>query len=177
MTHYPARRQPRTQVRRPSIAYPAAYPAERRAGTVALAMALLAITVPAALAAAPPAPAPASLTVRFHGLKSLSGALMFTLAASPEAYAGKAPVAAQVGVEVTGDVVEITFAPLKPGTYAIKAFHDLNGDGKMNANPFGIPTEPFAFSNDAHGLMGPPEWEAAAFAVKAGANRQTIDID
>jgi uncharacterized protein (DUF2141 family) len=78
---------------------------------------------------------------------------------------------------VIGDVVEITFAPLKPGTYAIKAFHDLNGDGKMNTNPFGIPTEPYAFSNDASGVMGPPGWTDAAFEVKAGANRQTIDID
>jgi uncharacterized protein (DUF2141 family) len=149
---------------------------------IALAMALLAVAVPPALASGPAAaPAPAaglaSLTVRFQGMKTPAGALMFSLAGSPEAYGGKAPVAAQVGLAIDGTVVEITFERLKPGTYAIKAFHDLNGDGKLNTNPFGIPIEPFAFSNDARGMMGPPGWEAAAFRIEAGANRQTIDIE
>ena len=69
------------------------------------------------------------------------------------------------------------FKDLAPGRYAIKAFHDVNGDGKMATNPFGMPTEPFAFSNNAHGNMGPAKWADAAFEVKAGANTQTIDID
>jgi uncharacterized protein (DUF2141 family) len=80
-------------------------------------------------------------------------------------------------VSATGDAVTATFNGLAPGQYAIRAFHDVDGDGKMGANPFGIPTEPYAFSNNAAGVMGPPKWSAAAFEVKAGANTHAIKID
>ena len=40
------------------------------------------------------------------------------------------------------------------GVYGIAVRHDVNGNGKMDTNPFGMPTEPFAFSNSAKGNMG-----------------------
>ena len=106
---------------------------------------------------------------------SLSPAI--SLAASEEAYADKAPPAGQAMAPVSGGAASTTFKGLAPGRYAIKAFHDVNGDGKMGTNPFGMPTEPFAFSKNAHGNMGPAKWADASFEVKAGANTQTIDID
>ena len=57
----------------------------------------------------------------------------------------------------------------------MKAFHDVNGDGEMNTNPFGMPIEPYAFSNNAVGNMGPARWSAAHFAV-SGETTQTISI-
>ena len=137
---------------------------------------ILALAAASALGAAPYANA-ASLTITFQGVKTPSGAVMMALVGSPEAYGGKAPPTAQSRLDVTGATAAITLQDLKPGTYAVRAFHDLNGDGKLNTNPFGIPTEPYAFSNNAHGAVGPPTWEAAAFEIKAGDNRQTIDID
>ena len=128
------------------------------------------------LGAAPFANA-ASLIITFQGIKTRSGAVMVALAGSPEAYGGKAPPAGQSRLNVTGPMVEARFQDLEPGTYAVRAFHDLNGDGKLNTNPFGIPTEPYAFSADARGGMGPPAWDAAAFEIKAGDHHQTIDID
>jgi uncharacterized protein (DUF2141 family) len=117
-----------------------------------------------------------SLTVTFTGIKSPTGAVMVGLYDSQTAYEhGKA--ARQVRIVITGDSASQTIEGLPPGTYAIKAFHDVDGDGKMGANPFGIPTEPYAFSNDARGSMGPAKWAASAFEVKAGDNAQTIQID
>jgi uncharacterized protein (DUF2141 family) len=40
-----------------------------------------------------------------------------------------------------------------------------------------MPTEPYAFSNNAHGAMGPAAWGDAMFTVTDGDNGQTIDID
>ncbi len=117
------------------------------------------------------------LTVTFQGLKAKTGAIMMSLVAGEDGYADKAPPAGQAMVPATGDAVTTTFKGLAPGRYAIKAFHDINADGKMGVNPFGMPTEPFAFSNNAHGNMGPAKWADASFEVKAGANTQTIDID
>ncbi|MFN9846920.1 MAG: DUF2141 domain-containing protein [Alphaproteobacteria bacterium] len=119
----------------------------------------------------------ASLDVTFAGLKATQGAIMFTLVNSEEAYNDKAKPVAAVMLPVAAATATRTFRGLAPGRYAIKAFHDLNGDGKMNANPFGIPTEPFAFSNNAAANMSPAKWEAASFEVKAGANAHAITID
>jgi uncharacterized protein (DUF2141 family) len=137
-------------------------------------LALILATAPAALAQEA---ASGSLTVTFQGIKTPAGAVMVNLSASPEGYAGKALPVDQAGIAVGARTASITFHGLKPGSYAIRAFHDLNGDGELNTNPFGIPTEPYAFSNNARGAMGPARWDAAAFQIKAGQNRQTIDID
>jgi uncharacterized protein (DUF2141 family) len=133
---------------------------------------------PAAPAADPAAEAPrtASLTLTFTGIKTPTGAVMVGLYDSPAAYdSGKA--ARKVMIVVSGDTASQVLEDLPPGTYAIKAFHDVDGDGKLAANAFGIPSEPYAFSNDARGAMGPAKWAAAAFEVKAGDNAQTIHID
>lgn len=138
---------------------------------------LLGFATAAAQAGAANAAEPASLTVTFKGVKAKTGAILFTVVSSEAAYDGKAPAAAQDMLPVTGDTVSKTFSGLAPGRYAIKAFHDVDGDGKMGTNPFGMPTEPFAFSNNAVGAMGPAKWEAAAFEVQAGDNTHAIDID
>ncbi|HSK41756.1 MAG TPA: DUF2141 domain-containing protein, partial [Arenibaculum sp.] len=51
------------------------------------------------------------------------------------------------------------------GRYGIAVLHDLDGDGALDRTVFGMPTEPFGFSNDAFGFMGPPEFDAMAFEV------------
>jgi uncharacterized protein (DUF2141 family) len=56
---------------------------------------------------------------------------------------------------------------LAPGRYAIKSFHDIDGDNRMSTNPMGMPIEPFAFSNNARGNMGPPNWADSAFDIAA----------
>ncbi len=162
-------KRPTPKMRTPSsIGAPAAMAA------LGLACVLFTAMAPAAMAADTPL---SSLTVTFQGIKTASGTIMVSLAADGEGYAGKAPAAAQAMAAVSGATATVTFKGLKAGTYAIRAFHDLNGDGELNTNPFGIPTEPYAFSNNARGAMGPARWDAAAFQIKAGQNRQTIDID
>lgn len=131
----------------------------------------------AAAAAQAGAASAADLTLTFKGLEKQTGAILFVLVNSEAAYDDKAAAVAQDMLAVSGGAVTTRLAGLAPGRYAIKAFHDLDGDGKMATNPFGMPTEPFAFSNNAEGMMGPPKWEAAAFEVKAGANVHAIDID
>lgn len=118
-----------------------------------------------------------ALTVAFKDIQTPSGVMLIALYDSQEAYDhGGRPVRA-VQVPVTAAAVETKVAGLKPGRYAIKTFHDLDSDGKMGVNPFGIPLEPFAFSNNAKGSMGPASWAAASFEVPAAGAAQTIQID
>ena len=103
-----------------------------------------------------------------------TGQVMVALYNSEAAYSGGAPVAHAM-VNVAAGQHAAVFADLPAGDYAAKTFHDVDGDGKMNTNPFGMPTEPFAFSNNAHGNMGPAQWDAAHFNA-SGAVEQTITL-
>ncbi len=118
----------------------------------------------------------AALSLTFKGLETQEGAVMGVLFDSEDAYNGKGAPIRQI--MITADKAEIStlLSGLKPGRYAIKSFHDLDGDHKMSSNPYGMPIEPFAFSNDAAGNMGPAKWADAAFEVKAGANSHSITI-
>ncbi|MFN3669745.1 MAG: DUF2141 domain-containing protein [Brevundimonas sp.] len=104
-----------------------------------------------------------------------TGMVMVALFDSAAAFDGGsgAPVAA-TAVPASGPAVAI-FENLPAGDYAVKAFHDVDGDGEMDSNPFGMPIEPYAFSNNAVGNMGPARWSAASFTV-SGETAQTISI-
>lgn len=133
--------------------------------------------VPLNAAHAQEAPAAATVTITFKGITRPSGVIRGQLFGGEAAYGGKAPPAAAFELTVTGDSVSTTVTGLAPGRYAVRAFHDVDGDGKMGTNPFGIPTEPFAFSNDARGAFGPAAWADAAFDVPAGESVHAIIID
>ncbi len=66
----------------------------------------------------------------------------------------------------TGAVVRVVFSNVPNSTCAIKVFHDVNDNGKLDTNWIGIPTEPYGFSNDAMGTFGPPSFQQASFPVK-----------
>ena len=102
------------------------------------------------------------------------GVVMVAVFDSEAAWNGGGAPAAVARVEAGAGPVEAAFE-LPAGDYAVRAFHDVDGDGELNTNPFGIPIEPFAFSNDARGRMGPPGWSAARFTV-SGPTAQTIDL-
>ena len=59
----------------------------------------------------------------------------------------------------------VVFKDMPEGDYALTAFHDENNSGKIDRNALGIPTEGYAFSNDAMGFMGPPSFEDTAVTV------------
>ena len=104
-----------------------------------------------------------------------TGAVMVALFDSEAAYDGEGGPVRVARLEVSGGTVEAVFEGLPAGDYAMKAFHDVDGDGEMDTNPFGMPTEPFAFSNNAVGNMGPAGWDRAHFVV-SGDVAQSIDL-
>lgn len=137
-------------------------------------IAAIALNVPA-LAAAAATPQPAQLEVDFTGIQEPTGAIMLAIFDSEAGYNSEKPVRGMrlvVGAAAAKTLIE----GLPAGRYAIKSFHDVDGDGKMATNPYGMPVEPFAFSNNAKGNMGPASWAQAAFEVKAGANTHAITI-
>ena len=127
-----------------------------------------------ALLAAASAPASAfDLRVEVLNARSNDG---FVAAAVYEGAAGwlKVGEAVQLGrVAVAAEKAVLLFANLPPGRYAVSVFHDENGNGKLDTNVVGIPTERHGFSRGARGQIGPPGFADAA--VELGADT-TITI-
>ncbi|MDP3495044.1 MAG: DUF2141 domain-containing protein [Hyphomonadaceae bacterium] len=118
-------------------------------------------------------PAKAQLTLTVTGIKDHKGALMIAIY-DQAGYDADKQVAASM-LPVSADTATTTFE-LPAGQYGIKLFHDVDGDGKMGANPFGMPIEPFAFSNNAPAQFGPAKWDAAKFDVAATGAVHTIKL-
>jgi uncharacterized protein (DUF2141 family) len=77
--------------------------------------------------------------------------------------------------QATAGTVELRIRNVKPGTYAIAVFHDVNGNGKLDRSFIGLPNEPYGFSNDV-GRRGPPNFEAARILVKEPTTMVVIPI-
>lgn len=120
--------------------------------------------------------AASSLTLNFTGIEEKQGAVMGVLFDSEAAYDGKGAPLRPIMVAADKAELMVALDGLAPGTYALKIFHDVDGDMKMSTNPYGMPIEPFAFSNNAAGNMGPAKWADAKFEVKPGANVHNIVI-
>ena len=118
--------------------------------------------------------ATAKLTLTVTNIAEHKGALMIAVFDAAGYDADKSVAAGMV--PVAGDTATTTF-DLPPGQYGIKLFHDVDGDGKMGTNPFGMPIEPFAFSNNAPAQFGPAKWDAAKFDVAAPATSHAIKLN
>lgn len=60
--------------------------------------------------------------------------------------------------------LRVVFADLPRGTYAVAAFQDIDGSGRLERTPLGLPTKPYGFSNGA-GRRARPDFAAAAFPL------------
>lgn len=59
----------------------------------------------------------------------------------------------------------VSFDDVPYGTYAVSAYHDINGNQQMDFNESGMPTEDYAMSGTPN-PMGPPNWEEVKFEFK-----------
>lgn len=132
---------------------------------------LVALAWFAALTLTPPACA-ADLTVVVNNVKTSDGALMIALFAAEADYPDRALRSLQM--PATAPQSRIHLSDLPPGSYAIRMYHDRNGNGRLDSNLLGIPKEPYGFSGRSGLRIGPPGWDEAHFALPdAGA---AIDI-
>ena len=107
------------------------------------------------------------LKVIILGLKSDEGKAKIALFDSKERYSGGGEPLRGFSIAIRGGTAECTFEGIPYGTYAIKVYHDKNGNDKLDTNFMGIPKEPYGFSNDARGAFGPVKWDAAKFAFNS----------
>jgi uncharacterized protein (DUF2141 family) len=112
----------------------------------------------------------ADLTVTVKSLNATQGAVRVGLFNNADTFlAPNAQINGQMA-QAAGDSVTVVFRDLPAGRYALSAFHDENGNGKLDRNVLGNPVEPFGFSNEAMGNMAAPSFEQAAIDFAADAS-------
>ncbi|HEY3493760.1 MAG TPA: DUF2141 domain-containing protein [Polyangiaceae bacterium] len=72
---------------------------------------------------------------------------------------------------IRSNVATCHFQGVKPGTYAVGAFHDENSNGRLDRSWTGLPREPWCLSRGPRGTFSPPPFEAASFPVAQGTVR------
>lgn len=111
------------------------------------------------------ASAQASLTIDLALAKpEAGGKVMVAVCPGKEAFDQEKGCLTKV-LDARGATVRAVFLSLPPGQHAIKAYHDVNANGKLDTNWMGIPNEPYGFGNDARGSFGPPTFEQSAVTV------------
>lgn len=107
----------------------------------------------------------ADLSIRIDEVRDAGGQMMLALYDTEDSFL-KRPVRTAMAPASAGSTA-LTITGLAPGQYAFAVYHDANGNGKMDRNALGIPSEDYAFSNNALGNMGPPAFATARFSVPA----------
>lgn len=113
------------------------------------------------------------ITVTVNGLKSTDGLVRVGLFAEAS-WAGDPAFSAEA--PIVDGAATLTLRAPAPGRYALKVYHDVNNDGGLNRAAYGMPTEPYGFSNNADGRFGPPTFGVAAFDVTADGATQTVTL-
>jgi uncharacterized protein (DUF2141 family) len=78
--------------------------------------------------------------------------------------------------EAAGENLIVTMPDLPPGKYAVAAYVDNNKNGKHDKNFMGVPKEDYGFSNDARGMLGPPDFSAAEFELGEASVSKSINL-
>jgi uncharacterized protein (DUF2141 family) len=114
--------------------------------------------------AAPPVGAMATgLDVEVTGVEDDRG-LVRVAVCTPETFTTKrCPFVAAMPAQ-PGSVI-VSFAGIPPGRYAVQAYHDEEGNGRLRRGLFGLPAEAIGFSRDAPLRLGPPRFDDAAIDV------------
>jgi uncharacterized protein (DUF2141 family) len=128
------------------------------------------------------------LRVAIDGVASSSGTLMIGLYDSEEHFRSAVANAGKpeslndrsrlvgIATRAVPGTQSVVFTDLKPGTYAVIVFHDENDNGKVDMNPWGIPTEGYGFSNNAERFLAMPSFKDAAVILDGPDRAITITL-
>jgi len=120
-----------------------------------------------------------TIKVVVDGIKEVKGKLYVALEKNAQDFDSGALHEAKyrgLNIEVKASKGEVEFQEVPYGTYAIKTFHDANGDGKLNSNFIGVPNEDYGFSNNVRGTMGPAKYQEASFVFDSAEKVLTITV-
>jgi len=118
----------------------------------------------------------ARIIVTIDGLHSAQGTVFVGLYATPSKFLNGNQSDALRKVRASTGPITVASDALPPGTYAVGAYHDENGNDHLDTNFLGLPVEGYALSNGVRAVMAKPTFQQAAFTVGAGDKPVSLHI-
>ncbi len=117
----------------------------------------------------PPLPEPSKprprlgqdITIHLTGLKLQESNVYIAMFESVTGFPHELDSAETTKLPATNTQMKLTVPQLTGLSRAIAVFQDLDGNGQLSKNALGIPTEPYGFSNNVRGVLGPPTFQEA----------------
>jgi uncharacterized protein (DUF2141 family) len=130
---------------------------------------LISLPVLLVLVTAMTAPALAArIIVKIDGVHSNRGNVFVGLYSNPRDFLNGTHCDVFYKVKASTAPITVAFDNLRPGTYAVGAYHDENGNNHLDTSILGLPIEGYALSNDVRAIFAKPQFYQAAFTVGSG---------
>jgi uncharacterized protein (DUF2141 family) len=111
------------------------------------------------------APATETVTIVVSALASTSSVVKLNFYNDPSKFLKSGQTALRMVVRPDGKSTLSIPVALAPGEWAVALSQDLNNNDKLDKNLLGIPTEPFAFSNNVKPRLVAPSFQECKFTV------------
>jgi uncharacterized protein (DUF2141 family) len=122
------------------------------------------------------AAAAADLTIRIQGVRASKGDIYLGVFASPAKWPDGDRAEHPGKWVAQKGMMTVVLRGLPPGRYAAVGYHDENGNGELDTNLIGIPTEGYMFSNDLRPKFSAPGFDEAAFTLPPEGATITITV-
>jgi uncharacterized protein (DUF2141 family) len=117
----------------------------------------------------------ADLSVTVSGIRNASGSVSAGIYDSASSFPKPEEGVVVFRIKARQGSVGFTVHGLAPGHYAVVAYHDENGNGRLDFDPTGAPAEGYGVSNGARNPQAPPEFAKAAFEL--GDQNEAVNIE
>lgn len=118
----------------------------------------------------------ADITVTVSGIRNASGSVSAGIYDNASSFPKAEEAVVVVRIKARQGNVGFTIHGLAPGQYAVAAYHDENGNGRLDFDPTGAPAEGYGVSNGARNPQAPPEFAMAAFELRGQNKPVTIEL-
>ncbi|MBO2031964.1 DUF2141 domain-containing protein [Siccationidurans ginsengisoli] len=112
-----------------------------------------------------PVPATQTVTVVIGALASNHSEVKLNFYNAADKFLQKDQQAFRMVVKPEGKTEISVPVELAPGDWAVALTQDTNDNGKLDKNMLGIPTEPYAFSNNVRPRLAAPKFDECKFTV------------
>ncbi len=120
-----------------------------------------------------PVPAEKStLTITIGNVKARGGTIRVALFKQGQKFPDGAPLQAKV----VGDDAKKVSLSVEPGWYAVAVYHDQNNNGQLDKKIFGIPKEPYGFSNNIRPATSAPKFDECKIQVQQNEKEIAIKL-
>lgn len=111
-----------------------------------------------------------TLKLTIENINSIEGNIIIGVFNNGEHFLQKGKAFKRYSLKVTKQTETIVIDNLPKGSYAISLYQDKNLDGICNLNLFGVPKEPYAFSNNIKPRLSAPSYNDCKFDLFKDSN-------